>query len=1142
MKKLLLLFALVLTICSTAMAQDLTTESAVGTIGTLDGREAMVVDLGGTIGKVAVATRNVGAEKASDKMVSITFGTSFNLGKANDPNENGLTDGWYVPSKAELEVLQKNLTPNKGTHCVEWKVTDNATLYLPSLSKKTDSGTIYRGRYASSDREQEGDTWKCWTYQFLFYENGTSFGDNDFEESDEQETEDCAIRPFHKLPTVEELYRTIWYTSSDSKIVTPYNQNAFGGASIVSNEYDEVTGKGCIKFDRNLTSIGNYAFAYNPNLTSMTIPNSITSIGVNAFSDCHKLTSINLPSTLGSIGDYIFEGCSSLMSIMLPDGVTSIGYRAFYKCSSLTSINLPSGLTSIGEDAFVGCSSLPSVNLPSTLRSIGDYIFYGCSSLTSITLPNGVTSIGFNAFRECSSLTSINLPSGLTSIGESAFEGCSSLTSINLPSGVTSIGDYMFSGCSSLTSVNLPDGLTSIGNNLFAYCSSLTSITLPDGVTSIGNNAFENCSSLISITLPKALESIDDQAFVNCSSLTSITLPSSLQKMTGSFHFTGCSSLVYAKFLGSTPPTYPKYDWQESYPFTNSGANVGGTVLFVPDGAVSSYTAAGYTNVYSSSESVEEFKSKVLEEIETAMNGVTLTQDDAAIVTACLTNISNATDIETILQERATAVLVINLPKAKAAAIAAIDAKMTEQTDEVKTDLAESVSSWKEHINSMTDIESLNKELELAKAKIDAIAKIDAEMADLCEDIKTYLAEYFAVWKEQTKSATNMSFFTNIGFSQISEKIIAIAAIDKALDDFGSSSLTQENIEDIEVHIRNIATGTGLIINTEKEKAIAIIMTKPREAAKNDIRSHYLGMSENDLKQYFDMIDNAGSLAEIEEIFKKAKSAFQGMPHFVLGEQWYFVTLEEQYLPIRMANYYGGGGITFPDGVVYQNDSRQTIIWEDRIRYTRTLPEGVWQCWYEPFDVNVDTVKFDAAEVAYISIDAQGEVVVWFKKLENRAEMYANTAYVIRAKEGQGNLKIEPYPILYPSTESQLTIQSAYDNFTLTGNYSPVEHGDWYTLDGTGKFSKMSSGSLKPQRFYLTITPREDAYYKGIHYEAKPFIDIMVLGDEETTGIENLTPTLSEGKGVIYDLTGRKMTSFQKGQIYIKDGKKFIAK
>lgn len=45
MRKLFILFALILTVCSTAMAQTqvLNEGSPVGTIGTLAGREAMVV-------------------------------------------------------------------------------------------------------------------------------------------------------------------------------------------------------------------------------------------------------------------------------------------------------------------------------------------------------------------------------------------------------------------------------------------------------------------------------------------------------------------------------------------------------------------------------------------------------------------------------------------------------------------------------------------------------------------------------------------------------------------------------------------------------------------------------------------------------------------------------------------------------------------------------------------------------------------------------------------------------------------------------------------------------------------------------------------------------------------------------------------
>lgn len=106
MKKLISFLALMLTVCSTTMAETLTAESEVGTIGTLDGREAMVVDLGGSIGKVAVATRNVGATDVND------YGTSFSAEDALDPDKNGLTDGWYVPSMEELVALSENLKDN----------------------------------------------------------------------------------------------------------------------------------------------------------------------------------------------------------------------------------------------------------------------------------------------------------------------------------------------------------------------------------------------------------------------------------------------------------------------------------------------------------------------------------------------------------------------------------------------------------------------------------------------------------------------------------------------------------------------------------------------------------------------------------------------------------------------------------------------------------------------------------------------------------------------------------------------------------------------------------------------------------------------------------------------------------------------
>ena len=107
----------------------------------------------------------------------------------------------------------------------------------------------------------------------------------------------------------------IWYTNgSTTEATTPYKTNVFG-ANIVSNTYN--TEKECwiIKFDGEVTSIGDYAFYLRSKLTSVTIPNSVT-----------------------EIGDYAFEGCYRLPSVTIPNSVTEIGDMAFFECINLTSV------------------------------------------------------------------------------------------------------------------------------------------------------------------------------------------------------------------------------------------------------------------------------------------------------------------------------------------------------------------------------------------------------------------------------------------------------------------------------------------------------------------------------------------------------------------------------------------------------------------------------------------------------------------------------------------------------------------------------------------------------------------------------------------------------------------------------------
>ena len=253
----------------------------------------------------------------------------------------------------------------------------------------------------------------------------------------------------------------IVYTTTDGKPITLYQTMGFN-ANVISHTYSKE--KGLLVFDRDITSVSEYAFY-----------------------KCSTLKSVQMPNSIKQIREYAFYGCSSLINITIPDSVTKIGNYAFYGCYSLKSIIIGSGVTSIGERAFYDCTSLTSVVIPDSITVIGERAFEHCISLTSITIGNGVTSIGSSAFYNCSSLTSVTIGSGVTSIGERAFYDCTSLTSVVIPDSVTSIGNYAFYDCTSLTSV---------------YCKATTP---PTG----GNDMFNSGYALIGCTIYVPTESVD---------------------------------------------------------------------------------------------------------------------------------------------------------------------------------------------------------------------------------------------------------------------------------------------------------------------------------------------------------------------------------------------------------------------------------------------------------------------------------------------------------------------------------------------------------------------------------------------------------------------------------------------------------
>ena len=229
----------------------------------------------------------------------------------------------------------------------------------------------------------------------------------------------------------------IHYTATDQ--ITPDEGSYFGeNVNYLDGEstFDETTGKGILKFDSDVTSIGEEAF-YN----------------------CRGLTSIKIPNSVTSIGNYAFQECSSLTTITIPDSVESIGYSAFFHCTSLTSITCEAIIppTLGGTNVFDNTNDCPiyvpaqSVDAYKAAENWSEYasrivgllnnnqIRYTANEqltikdgvdYTSHTFDNGVGIVTFN--------------NDLTTLGvdwfESTFDNYTdNITSLTLPNGVSHI-------------------------------------------------------------------------------------------------------------------------------------------------------------------------------------------------------------------------------------------------------------------------------------------------------------------------------------------------------------------------------------------------------------------------------------------------------------------------------------------------------------------------------------------------------------------------------------------------------------------------------------------------------------------------------------------------------------------------------
>ena len=140
------------------------------------------------------------------------------------------------------------------------------------------------------------------------------------------------------------------------------------------------------------------------------IPDTVKSIGNKAFFYAADVTSVVIPDSVETIGEYAFDITafpSPLVSVTMGKSVSSIGKSAFEFCSYIEAIDLPSTLEIIGESAFTRCERLSSISIPDSVTSIGADAFSYCDKIEELTIPASVSEIDKDTFRECAALKRI---------------------------------------------------------------------------------------------------------------------------------------------------------------------------------------------------------------------------------------------------------------------------------------------------------------------------------------------------------------------------------------------------------------------------------------------------------------------------------------------------------------------------------------------------------------------------------------------------------------------------------------------------------------------------------------------------------------------------------------------------------------
>lgn len=287
-----------------------------------------------------------------------------------------------------------------------------------------------------------------------------------------------------------------------------------------------------INVSNNLKQIDYYAFA-RTSIKRFIMPDSVTSIDSHAFAYCPELETLTLSKNIKTLPRYFISGSKKINKIIFREGLKKISSHAFSN-SYIEELEIPDTVKTIQTRAFEDADYLKKIKLPNKLTKIRDSVFEGCKSLETVNIGKKVKYIGESAFAYCPKLNEIIIPGNVKVVEYRAFEG-SGLKKVTIKSGVKILDYWAFHDCDKLKYISISHTVTNICENALVNCDKLTNIDVDSKNTKYSSK--DGCllnksqTKLLVVpagkkgtfTIPSSVSKVESMAFYGCSKITSIS-------------------------------------------------------------------------------------------------------------------------------------------------------------------------------------------------------------------------------------------------------------------------------------------------------------------------------------------------------------------------------------------------------------------------------------------------------------------------------------------------------------------------------------------------------------------------------------------------------------------------------------------